>query len=91
MLCANLKGEMAKKGITIEEMAAYLKIHRNSVANKINGDTAFNVDEAFKIQKKFFPKFTVEYLFQKENVDVPQQNKEGTGKGGSRNEGTDKT
>ena len=56
MLCANLKGEMAKKGITIEEMAAYLKIHRNSVANKINGDTAFNVDEAFKIQKKFFMK-----------------------------------
>ena len=31
-----LKGEMAKKDITIEEIAELLNIHRNSVSNKIN-------------------------------------------------------
>lgn len=39
MPCINLKGELAKKDITIEEVAKLLGIHRNSVANKINGDS----------------------------------------------------
>lgn len=39
MPCVNLKGEMAKKDITIEEVSKLLKIHRNSVANKLNGDS----------------------------------------------------
>lgn len=38
MPCINLKGEMAKNGITIEAIAKLLGIHRNSAANKINGD-----------------------------------------------------
>ena len=53
MPCINLKGEMAKKDITIEEISKLLKIHRNSVANKLNGDSAFTIDEAFEIQKKY--------------------------------------
>lgn len=67
MACANLRGEMVRKGITIEELARFLGIHRNSVSNKINGETPFSVDEAFEIQKKYFPKLSLEYLFKKEN------------------------
>lgn len=67
MACANLRGEMARKGITIEELARFLGIHRNSVSNKINGETPFSVNEAFEIQKKYFPKLSLEYLFKKEN------------------------
>ena len=67
MACANLRGEMARKGITIEELARFLGIHRNSVSNKINGETPFSVDEPFEIQKKYFSKLSLEYLFKKEN------------------------
>lgn len=67
MACVNLRGEMARKGITIEELASFLGIHRKSVSNKINGETPFSVNEAFEIQKKYFPKLSLEYLFKKEN------------------------
>ena len=63
MPCNNLKGEMAKKNVTIEEIAECLNVHRNSVANKINGRSKFSISEAFKIQKNFFPELEVEYLF----------------------------
>lgn len=66
MPCANLKGEMAKKGVTIEEISKLLQIHRNSVANKINGDSAFTIDEAFKIKNRYFPMLSLNYLFSKE-------------------------
>ena len=41
MPCINLKGEMAKNGITIEAIAKLLGIHRNSAANKINSFLCF--------------------------------------------------
>ena len=66
MPCSNLKGEMAKKGITIEAISKLLGIHRNGVANKINGDSSFSIDEAIAIQRNFFPKLTLRYLFEKE-------------------------
>lgn len=66
MPCSNLKGEMAKKGITIEAISKLLGIHRNSAANKINGDSSFSIDEAIAIQRNFFPKLTLRYLFEKE-------------------------
>lgn len=58
---------MAKKNITIEEVSKLLGIHRNSVANKINGDSSFTVDEAFKIHDTYFSKLSLNYLFQKED------------------------
>jgi plasmid maintenance system antidote protein VapI len=66
MPCLNLKGEMAKKDITIEEISKLLGIHRNSVANKLNGDSAFTIDEAFKIQGQYFPTLSLAYLFSTE-------------------------
>lgn len=69
MPCINLKGEMAKKDITIEEVSKLLGIHRNSVANKINGDSSFSIDEAFKIHKRFFPNLSMEYLFKTEEAN----------------------
>lgn len=68
MPCVNLKAEMAKKDITIEEISKLLGIHRNSVANKINGDSSFSVEEAFKIQEHYFPKLALNYLFKREDA-----------------------
>ena len=59
----NLRGEMAKRNVSIENIAELLGIHRNSVANKVSGKSRFSVDEAFSIQKTFFPDMEVQNLF----------------------------
>lgn len=46
---ANLKGELAKRGIRQNEIAHLLGVHENSINNKINGKSRFTIDEAFKI------------------------------------------
>ena len=61
-----LKGEMAKKNITIEKISELLGIHRNSVSNKVSGDSSFSIEEARKIRDEYFPTFKVEDLFTKE-------------------------
>lgn len=68
----NLKAELARKGISMEEVSKALNIHRNSVANKINGETPFTVEEAFKIQNKYFPKLSLNYLFATEEDQQPK-------------------
>lgn len=66
MSCNNLRGEMAKRKISIEEVAKFLDIHRNSITNKLNGDCNFSVDESMKLQEKFFPDLDLKYLFKKD-------------------------
>lgn len=62
---ANLKMEMGLKGVTIEEIAKTLEIHRNSASFKINGEGSFTIDEAFKVHKKHFAYADMQYLFKK--------------------------
>lgn len=62
----NLKGEMAKRNVTNEAIANLLGIHRNSVYNKINGESKFSIDEAIVIRKTFFPNFDIDTLFETE-------------------------
>lgn len=59
----NLKAEMGRKDITIEEISKLLGIHRNSVANKVNGRSRFTVDEAKVVKEVFFPNLSIDYLF----------------------------
>ncbi len=54
---------MKNKGITIEAVAALLKIHRNSASNKVNGETEFSVREALALQSNLFPEYTMQYLY----------------------------
>lgn len=62
MQCLNLKGEMAKRSIKVEDIANVLQIHRNSASNKINGDTAFSIDEAVKVKEAFFPELSLKFF-----------------------------
>lgn len=62
----NLIGEMAKRKVTIEAIAKHLGIHRNSVANKLNGTTEFTIREAIAIQETFFPNCRIKELFKRE-------------------------
>mgnify|MGYP000500241944 CR=1 FL=1 len=63
MADSNLKSEMGIKNVTIEAVEKILEIHRNSVANKLNGTSAFTIEEAMKIKNTFFPKLEYRYLF----------------------------
>ena len=63
---SNLKAELGRNDITIESIAECLKIHRNSVANKLNGNSSFSIDESVKIQEKYFPDLELKFLFSKE-------------------------
>lgn len=65
MPCTNLRGEMAKRKVSIEDLAELLGIHRNSVSNKLNGNSSFTIDESVKIQEKYFPDLELKYLFSK--------------------------
>lgn len=61
-----LISELAKRGIQKTEVAKLLGIHWNSVMNKMNGKTAFSVDEAIKIHDAYFPDWKIEELFRRE-------------------------
>lgn len=60
---SNLKGEMAKKGVTNVDIANLLKVHRNTVDNKLSGKSSFSVDEAFRIYEAFFRGEDFAYIF----------------------------
>lgn len=62
----NLKAEMARKNISVEEIASTLKLHRNTVSLKINGKTQFTIEETFLIKEKFFPDCDLKFLFERE-------------------------
>ncbi len=59
----NLVSEMAKKSITKRHVASVLNIHENTLKNKLDGKSKFDVEEGFKIRQHFFPDLSIEYLF----------------------------
>ena len=75
MAYLTLKGEMAKRDVTIEAISQVLGIHRNSVANKVRGESNFYIDEATKIRDTFFPNMELEELFKKEDIEEPDAEK----------------
>lgn len=66
MECLTLLGEMAKRKVSKEDLAELLGLHWNSVANKINGKSAFSVEEAVKVRDSYFPEWKLEELFRRE-------------------------
>ena len=62
---SNLKALMAAKGISIDAMATLLGLHRNTVSNKLDGDSEFTYGQAEKIQSVMFPEYTCQYLFRR--------------------------
>ena len=67
----NLRVEMFKKNISKKELSSLLGIHENTVGNKISMGS-FSIEEVFKIKKRYFPEFDLEYLFKKS--DTPPNN-----------------
>lgn len=61
--CDNLKGELAKRGISRAKLATNLGIHPNTLSNKLEGKSYFTIAEAFAIKDAFFPDTELRYLF----------------------------
>ena len=64
----NLKAEMARKGITNEQLANGIGINPATLSAKLNIAQIWNLskmrlDEAQCLRDKFFPGMTMDYLF----------------------------
>lgn len=68
ILLCNLKAEMARRSISILDIAKEIGRTDRSVREKINGRTQFSVPEAATVRDKFFPGFSLEYLFTNEQT-----------------------
>lgn len=64
----NLKALMAMKGISIEALARLLNVHRDTVSNKLNGESEFSYGQAELIQETLFPEYNIRYLFRRTAV-----------------------
>lgn len=65
----NLKGEMARKGITGLRLAELTKIPYSTLQPKIRGDKPIKLDEAKNIKAAIGSEMTIEELFD-ENCNV---------------------
>jgi len=59
----NLEAEMARSEVSKRDLADYLSVRYATVIDKMKGRYDFTLTEAFKIQQKFFPHCSIEYLF----------------------------
>lgn len=65
----NLKGEMAKNGITAHDIGSVIEKSERTVRDKIGGISFFDFPEAVAIRDKFFPGLRLEYLFYNSQED----------------------
>ena len=66
----NLVKLLQTKGITVETLAAVLHIHRNTAANKLNGESDFTMTEAKLIGDALLPEYKMSYIFKMRNEDI---------------------
>ena len=59
----NLSAEMARYGVSNNDIQSLLSCTDKTVRNKLNGVTEFSFGEAMKIRDTFFPGIRLEYLF----------------------------
>lgn len=59
----NLRAEMARKQLSISELANALGITRDTLGYKLSRKRPINLDEAMYIAKEFFPEYDLFYLF----------------------------
>ncbi len=63
IMFSNLRAEMARKQITIQEIANTIGVGRDTASQKLSGKTPITLAEAFKVESEYFPDSDVRYLF----------------------------
>lgn len=61
----NLRAEMARKGITLQEIAQECNYNRDTLARWLSQKSDISLHDALKIQETFFPNLDIRYLFEK--------------------------
>ncbi|PTY76207.1 DNA-binding protein [Heyndrickxia sporothermodurans] len=69
----NLRAEMAREGITMVDIADYLKVRYATINDKVNGKYDFSYTEALKIKRHFFPNLNIEYLFENDEQSIKKK------------------
>lgn len=64
----NLRAEMARKNIVICDMCKQIGMNRDTLSRKLSGKAPLYLDEAFQIQKMFFPNTDIADLFNKDSA-----------------------
>lgn len=59
----NLKTELRKRNITVQQYADFLGVCKKTVSNKLSGSTKFTYPEMQKTCKKLIRGCAMEYLF----------------------------
>lgn len=59
----NLKAEMARKGVTQEDVAKVVGTSVSSVNRWLTGNGGLSLANAWEIRNKMFPEHTIDYLF----------------------------
>lgn len=63
----NLRAEMARYGISSQDIQLLLSCTDKTVKSRLEGTTEFSVSDSFKIRDTFFPGMRIEYLFASDN------------------------
>lgn len=64
VIYSNLRAEIARQDLKISDFAQEWKCNRDTVSRKLSGKSSITLDEAFAIQRKFFPEMDLRTLFQ---------------------------
>ena len=68
-LYPNIRAELKRAGLTVDQMAAHMCLTRQSVYNKLNGKCSISLQDMRDIQAFFKDKdcgaFSLDYLFEK--------------------------
>lgn len=59
----NLRAEMARKNITIKEVAEFLGKTDSWLDNRISGKASLPIIDGVRLRNKFFPEIDIEVLF----------------------------
>ena len=66
----NLKAEMARNNVEIQDLVDVTGKSRAAVSNNLNGRGSFSINEAISIKNRLFPSFTIDYLFALEPFEI---------------------
>lgn len=74
IIFSDLRAEMARNNIRIKDMAKAIGVTRDTMGLKLSGKAPLRLDEAFKINRDFFPNKSLWELFKElENSDQPER------------------
>ena len=74
IIFSDLRAEMARNNVRIKDMANALGVTRDTMGLKLSGKSPLKLDEAFKINRDFFPNKSLWELFKElEKSDQPER------------------